>query len=173
MNKFLTGALTAMALAFSGSAVAETGNDSWPLTRFAWGAGVSSSIDMTGQDLSTFNIAAQFGYKNRVIQMLGAGAGIDMAVGNSSSMYPVYAIIRTSFVPGDMRCFFEGRAGYSFNCMSAAGTHDGIYGSASFGVNLAMGKNFRSHIVIGYTYRQLRDCYHDMSAVTTGIGINF
>ncbi|MDE6509631.1 MAG: hypothetical protein K2K99_05470, partial [Muribaculaceae bacterium] len=162
----------AMALTFTGSAAAETGNE-WPLTNFAWGAGVSSSIDMTGQDLSAFNIAAQAGYKNRAIQMLGAGVGIDMAVGNNSRMYPAYAIIRTSFVPGDMRCFFEARAGYSFNSMAAGGRQSGIYGATSLGVNLAMGKNFRSHIVIGYTYRQLRDSYHDMSAVTAGIGINF
>ncbi|MDE5958953.1 MAG: hypothetical protein K2G59_02155, partial [Muribaculaceae bacterium] len=62
---------------------------------------------------------------------------------------------------------------YSFNSMAAGGRQSGIYGATSLGVNLAMGKNFRSHIVIGYTYRQLRDCYHDMSAVTAGIGINF
>lgn len=172
MNKFLTGALAAMAFALPLSAAASS-TDEWPMTHFAWGADVSSSIDMTGQDLSTFNIAAQFGYKNSAIQMLGAGAEIDMAVGNSSRMYPVYAIIRTSFVPRSMRCFFEAKAGYSFNDMTAGGSHNGIYGSAALGVNLAMGRNFRSHIVIGYTYRQFRHSYHDLSAVTAGIGINF
>lgn len=171
MKSLVVGTIAALALAVAPKAVAE--NAEWPQTNFAWGADVASSIDMTGQDLSTFNISAQFGYKNNAIEMLGAGGEIDIAVGNSNRLYPVFAIIRTSFVPGPMRCFFEAKAGYGFNNMNDGRNHDGIYGSAALGVNLAMGRNFRSHIVVGYTYRQLVRGYKDLSAVTAGIGINF
>ncbi len=167
-------AVTAMLMPAQLASAADTeSDDNWPLTHFAWGADVSSSIDLTGQDLSSFNIAAAFGYKNKAFQLAGAGCQIDMAVGNSCRMYPIYAIMRTSFTSRPSRCFMEVKAGYAFNRMARNQKCDGIYASASWGINLAMGRNYRSFIIVGYTYRQLSGSYDDLSAVTAGIGINF
>lgn len=147
--------------------------DQWPQTRFAWGADVSSSIDLTGQDLSTFNIDACLGYKNPIFQMAGAGAQINIGVGNNSRMYPVYAIVRTSFSTLPKRCFLEVRGGYSFNNMDDGLSHNGAYAAASWGIHLAMGPNFRSYLSVGYSFHQLSGSYTDLSAMTAAIGINF
>lgn len=167
-------ALAMIGAGFTPMQAADTEKEEWPMSAFAWGADVASSIDLTGQDLSTFNIAAALGYKNSAIQMLGIGAEIDIAVNNPCRLYPVYALIRTSFVPRPCRCFFEAKMGYSFNRMPTADYHNGLYASASWGINLAMSKNFRSYFTLGYTYHQLKaPGFHDLSAVTTGIGISF
>lgn len=171
MKRLIT-ALTIAAGAWAG-ALADDNTDSWPATHFAWGAEVASDIDMTGQDLSTFDIHATLGYKNRYIQMLGAGAGIDVAIGNSSRMYPVYGVIRTSFNPTRNRCFMEVRAGYSFNHMTRGEDHNGIYTNIAWCINLAMAREYRSYLGLGYTYRQLGTGYRDLSCVSASFGISF
>lgn len=147
--------------------------DKWPQTHFAWGGEVSSSIDLTGQDLSTFNIGACLGYKNSIVQMAGVGGQINIGVGNNSRLYPVYAIVRTSFSTRPKRCFLELRGGYSFNNMDDGRSHNGAYAAAAWGIHLAMAPNFRSYLSVGYSFHQIPGSYTDLSAMTAAIGINF
>ncbi len=163
----------ALTLLSAAAATEASPEKEWPQTHFAWGADVSSTIDMTGQDMSTFNLSAALGYKNRAVQLAGVGAAMEIGVSNSARMFPVYAIVRTPFTTKPSRCFMEVKAGWSFNQMTDNASQSGLYGSAGIGINLAMGRNFRSHILMAYTYRQLTDGYKDMHAVTAGIGINF
>ncbi len=168
--------LAAATAAITGiSALAADGEaNEWPQSHFGWGADVTSAIDMTGQDMSTLNIGAALGYKNRAIQIAGVGGQIDIAVGNNSRFYPVFALVRTSFTQRPSRCFMEVKAGYSFNRMDDKADHNGIYASAAWGINLAMSRNYRSYITLGYVYRQISGHgYKDVSAVSAGIGINF
>jgi hypothetical protein len=149
--------------------------DEWPRSHFAWGADISSAIDMSAQDLSTINLSAAFGYKSRVVQMAGVGGAMEIGVGKSARMFPVFAICRTSFSPTAQRCFLEVKAGWSFNNLpDEEKTTTGFYGSVGWGINLAMNSNYRSYFLVAYTYRQMSSStYNDVHAVTAGIGMNF
>ena len=149
--------------------------DGWPQSHFAWGAELSSAIDMSAQDLSTVNIAATAGYKSRLVQPAGVGAAMEIGVGKSARMFPVYAVCRTSFSPTAQRCFLEVKAGWSFNTLpDESKSTSGLYASAGWGINLVMKSNVRSYFLLAYTYRQLNEStYKDVHAVTAGIGMNF
>lgn len=166
MKRFLFSLITMVALSCAAA-------DQWPQTHFAWGGEVSSSIDLTGHDLSTFNIGANLGYKNSLFQIVGVGGQINIGVGNNSRMYPVFAIVRTSFSKQPKRCFLELRGGYSFNNMDDGRSHNGAYALAAWGIHLAMAHNFRSYLSVGYSFHQISGHYSDLSAVTASIGINF
>lgn len=49
-------------------------------SHFTWGAEAGASIDLTGHDMSTFDVDVLFGYKNSYIRMVGLGAGIHTAL---------------------------------------------------------------------------------------------
>lgn len=165
--------LWAAALAAVPAMRADDSARQWPQYHFAWGADVASSVDMTGQDLSTFNISAALGYKCRAVQLVGVGGSMEMGVGGSVRSFPVYALVRTPFTTRPSRCFLELRAGWAFTQLADDLSRDGAYGSAGLGINLAMARNFRSHILLSYTYHHLTSPYKDVHGVTAGIGINF
>ena len=106
------------------------------MKHFSWGADIGSSIDMSGNDMSSIEIDAYFGYKNDVIRTLGIGAGIKSAIGNSYTFLPVYAMLRTSFTSRPSLCFLDMRLGYSFNTLKDDVTQNSFFGSAGLGFNL-------------------------------------
>lgn len=150
-------------------------------SHFSWGAGIGSSIDMSGNDMSSIDLAACFGYKGAGIQMAGVGAAINMAVSNGSRMFPVYAILRTNFRKRPSRCFMEAKAGCSFNNLYDHESQQGFYGSLGAGVHLATGKSFRSYVLLSYAYNHVRPYGSDEKTLSLGdihtasisIGISF
>jgi len=172
MNFKRLAALTIAVASIASATATDNKSAAETLHHFAWGADIATSIDMTGNDMSTFDLNAAFGYKNAAVHMAGAGAGLHIAVNNDTRMFPVYGIVRTCFTRRPSRCFMEAKAGYSFNTMPDSSSDNGIYGSLGLGVNLAMGVNFRSFIIAAYTYSELPKS-HDIHAVTIGIGIGF
>lgn len=126
-------------------------------SHFAWGADIGSSVDMTGKDMSSIDINAYFGYKNRFIRFVGIGAGIDMMIGNGSSAYPVYAMLRSGFSDRPTLCFLDMRAGCSFNNILDYRSQTNFYGSLGVGITLAKGHNFSSHIILSYNFMPLND----------------
>ncbi|MDE6305479.1 MAG: hypothetical protein K2L90_02700 [Muribaculaceae bacterium] len=150
-------------------------------SHFSWGASIGSSIDMSGNDMSSIDLSACFGYKGAGIQMAGVGAAIDMAVNNGSRMFPVYAIVRTNFRKKPSLCFMEAKAGCSFNSLYDHETQQGLYGSLGAGVNLATGKNFRSFVILSYTFNHIHPygteektaSLSDLHLASISIGISF
>ena len=151
------------------------------MKHFTWGADIGSSIDMSGNDMSSIEIDAHFGYKDDVIRTLGIGAGIKSAIGNSYTFLPVYAMLRTSFTSHPSLCFLDMRLGYSFNTLKDDATQNSFFGSAGLGFNLYTTQEFKSHIIISYTFMNMDDYYsgeylnelNNFSGMSIRIGISF
>lgn len=150
-------------------------------SHFAWGADLSSSIDMTGNAMTSTNIGAYFGYCNNWFHILGIGGDIHFMMSNSSRAIPVFAIAQTSFSSTPKLCFMDARAGLSMNNFESINTQTGFYGSLGVGVNLAHSSKFASHIVVGYSFIQRRNFENegktvpleDLHYATVRIGICF
>lgn len=151
-------------------------------SHFTWGAAAGGTIDLSGQDLTSVDISAGFGYKNDFIKFLGVGATIKTMTTTSSHAYPVYAMFRSGFSSRPTLCFLELRCGCTFLNLEGAPTQTDIYAGASLGITLAKGKHFASHISIGYEFSPVKDytshdgLYVNMKPMQTAalkIGIQF
>lgn len=123
---------------------------------FAWGADIGGAIDLTGNDMSTLNVNAAFGYRRGVIDLVGIGAGMNVMVSNSSRMFPVYGIIRSNFRTVPSLCFLDMRAGCAFMSLDDNTNHTGTFVSPGIGFNLAKGRTFSSYLVLSYQYVDVR-----------------
>lgn len=130
-------------------------------SHFAWGLDLASSIDMTGNAMTSIDISGYFGYKNDFFRIVGIGGEIDAMMSNSSRSIPVFAIIRTSFQKGRRLLFADFRGGISMNNVYDYNTQTGAYGSVGIGITLAQGKTFSSHMIVGYSYISRSDFDHD------------
>ena len=122
---------------------------------FAWGADIGGAIDLTGNDMSTLNINAAFGYRRGVIDFIGIGAGMSSMVSNSARMFPVYGVLRSNFRTAPSLCFLDARVGCAFVNMQDNSNHTGVYIAPGLGFNLAKGKSFNSYLIVGYQYVNL------------------
>lgn len=138
---------------------------------FTWGFDVGASIDLSGNNMSTFDAETYFGYKGSWVRTAAIGAGIHKAFGNKYTFIPLYGILRTSFRSKPSLFFFELKAGYSFNTLSDSGSFGGAYGSIGVGINLAMSKSFQSHIILSYGYFTLHNAT-DLKIPYEGDNIN-
>lgn len=121
-------------------------------SHFSWGADIGASIDVGGDDMSTFDIDINLGYKNKFFRLIGIGAGIHRAFGNGYNFIPVYAVIQTSFREKPSLFFLDIKGGYSFNSIGSKNHQGGAYASIGCGINLAMSNKFKSHIILSYGY---------------------
>lgn len=149
----------------------ETKEKSPFLRHFSWGMDVGASIDLSGENMSTFDAETYFGYKGAWIRTAALGIGMHKSFGNPYTFIPVYAMVRTSFRSKPSLFFLELKCGYSFNTLSDSGSFGGAYGALGLGVNLAMSKSFRSHIVLAYSYFTLRNAT-DLDIPYNGDNIN-
>lgn len=124
---------------------------------FTWGASAGSSIDMSGNDMASVDIAAMLGYRRGWIKFLGLGAEMDIMVNNSCRSFPIYATLRTNFQSRPSLLFLDTRLGISVNYLPDDYSQTGAYGFIGLGFNLASGKKFASHMVIGYTFKERKD----------------
>ena len=151
------------------------------MRHFAWGIDVGSSIDISGNDLSSLDISAYFGYKNSIIRTLGAGVDIRSSLGNSHTLMPIYAMIRSDFTNKNPLCFLESRIGYSFNTLNTIEKENGLFFSVGIGFNLFTSSTVKSHIILSYTYNELKAddlleytrYINNLSAMSIRIGVNF
>lgn len=159
---------------------AAPGSQSLP-GHFSWGIDVGGAIDMSGHDMSTLDIDAGFGYRNRAIQLLGIGAGINIPVDNSRRTFPVYAVLRTNFIGHPSLCFMDARVGVVVNNMETDATKTAFYCSPGLGFNLATGRTFRSYLILSYIYNGLKahaegnpeDTFCGVHLAAIRLGINF
>lgn len=150
-------------------------------SHFTWGADIGSAIDLSGNSLSSISLDAIFGYKTDIIDIVGAGAAINMAFSNGNRMFPIYATLRTNFMQRQSLLFLDLRAGCSINYLEESETQTGFYGSAGVGINLAISRKFKSHLILSYNYTGLNaysvngNYYnpHDLNTVSIRLGIRF
>lgn len=130
-------------------------NFSTKASHFTWGADLGSSIDLTGQDMTSIDIDASFGYRGNYIQLAGLGAGIRMMTSNSSRCMPIYGIVRSNFAKNPTLCFAELKAGISLNNLYTDIYQQRMFGSLGLGIRLASGKTFSSHLLLAYEFMQV------------------
>ncbi len=150
-------------------------------SHFTWGAELGCSIDMTGHDQSTVDVDVNIGYKNDYFRNIGVGFGIHKSVDSSNTFIPIYFLMRTSFRPQPSLCFMHFKAGYSFNTISKSSYFGDVTASLGLGVNLAMTKRFRSHIILAYAFRHFSLRHRNVinldqkniSLIQLSFGVNF
>lgn len=150
-------------------------------SHFTWGAELGSSIDLRGNNMSTFDIDVILGYKSSFLRTIGIGAGIHRSFGSKNNFIPIYFLLRTSFRPKPSLFFFDLKAGYAFDTIENSAARGGVSASLGLGINLAVSKKFQSHIVLSYCYfhidgktrneRSLPSKYVDLARLS--LGVNF
>lgn len=131
-------------------------------SHFTWGAEAGTSIDLTANDMSTFDVDVHFGYKNKWFQMLGAGAGIHRTVKGGDNFIPIYASLQTSFRPKPSLLFLSIKAGYSFNTISDSPTFGDLVSAIGCGVNLSQSRAAHTYLILSVGYRYFNRRHIDM-----------
>ena len=150
-------------------------------SHFTWGAEVGSTIDLTSNNLSTFDVDALFGYKSNSINMLGVGAGIHHSISAGHNFVPVYAVLQTSFTSRPSIAFFVFKGGYSFNTFKDSPSFGDIFGDLGIGVNLKRTRMMRSYLMLCFGYHHLTERQRAQTNLSTknifvarlSFGINF
>lgn len=127
--------------------------------RFAWGAEINGGVDMSGHDMSALGINAGFGLEWKWVRYFGIGAEADIAVSNSSRVYPVYVNFRTDFSQYRRLIFADIRGGVAFSSFDHERDETCPYVSGGIGFTLATGRSFSSHLIVGYTWLGQKECY--------------
>lgn len=125
-------------------------------SHFTWGGEVGASVDIGGYDLSTFDLDLIIGYKNSWIRTLGISAGLHRDFSAGTHFVPLQVVFRSPLTASNKICFLNLKSGYSFNTVNNdSGTHGGFILTTGIGFNLAMSKNFNSHLILSYEYIRL------------------
>lgn len=120
---------------------------------FAWGADLGASVDMSGQDMTTFDVAIQLGIRRGWLNFFGVGTQVNMAISNPTRIYPVFVLFRTNFTDRPTRCFWEIKGGINITPTDGEEHYrNGAYASTGLGINLAASTRFKSYLVLGYTF---------------------
>lgn len=149
--------------------------------RFAWGAEVGSTIDMSGHEMSSIDFNASAGLSYDWLSFAGIGVGANIMLNNSCRTYPIYVDLRSDFSNLIKVLFVDFRAGLALNYLENDSRQTGAYLSPSIGFNLATGATFRSYITVGYTYISRKDAIYNgetiphpsLSMATVRLGIAF
>lgn len=179
MRRLIIIAIAAVAAALGASAQEQEQEQA--KIKFAWGASLVSSVDLSGHDMSTIGIDAYLGMKVPYVQMLGVGLGVNVPVSNSLRTFPIYMVARTNFRNRPSLCFLDVRGGISLNDVTDNTRKVGEYVSAGVGINLASSKKFSSHLILAYTFIGRHDfvlndepwTIHNLHMATLRLGISF
>lgn len=149
---------------------------------FTFGAEVGASIDMAGNDLSTFDVDIFAGYRSSMIKCLGLGVGLHNSFSSNRQYLPIYLLFRSNLLKNKSLFFVDFRAGYSSNQMCKGENQGGFFGSAGLGINLSVSKRFGSHLLIGYNFYQVspftdeKGAFQDINGnhlVSVRLGLSF
>lgn len=122
-------------------------------SHFTWGVDLGASIDLTGNDMSTFDLDFILGYKNKLFKTAGIGIGIHRSVQQGDNFIPLYALIRTSFTSRPSLLFFNARVGYSFNTVEDSPMFGDFNSAFGCGINLYQSRKAKSYIILNAAYR--------------------
>lgn len=120
-----------------------------------WGAEVGSSVDLTGNDLTTFDAHLNCGYTNSLFRIIGVGLGVQRSVSNANTFIPFYGVISTSFRTKPSNFFFNLKAGYSFNTVNSGRNKGGFLCSTGLGMMLKRSRLVSAYIMLAYSFYHL------------------
>lgn len=129
------------------------------------GLELSTCLDVSSSDLSTFNAEIMFGYRHKAIQLLGLMVGIHKSLGSRDSFIPVCLVFRTSFRKKPSRFFMHFNAGYSFNTVSRSPMFGDVTACLGGGINLVQRRKFQSNIVLGFGFRHFNRRHQEMTQI--------
>jgi len=127
--------------------------------KFAWGADLAASVDMSGHDMSAIGIDAMFGMQWQWVRFFGVGAQADVMVSNSSRTFPLTVNFRTDFSRRERLVFLDVRGGMALSYFDHDRNETNPYVSGGIGVTLAKSKTFSSHVIASYTWLGQKECY--------------
>lgn len=130
-------------------------------SHFTWGAEAGASIDISGYDMSTFDVDLLVGYKNKAIRILGVGVGVHRSVQTGDNFIPVYATIQTSFRSKPSLFFFSAKIGYSFNTISNSPMFGDTMSTIGCGINLSKSRVASSYILVSAGSRYFNNRHID------------
>lgn len=150
-------------------------------SHFTWGAEFGSSIDLTGHNLSTFDLDLNFGFKNSFIKLAGVGVGIHRSIASGDNYIPVYAVFRSSFRKKPSLLFLNLQFGYSFNTIDNSPTFGDFSSAIGIGVNLMQSRRAKSYIILSAGSRYFNENHKSLVRLDTQyvyigklvIGVNF
>ncbi len=150
-------------------------------THFTWGAELGSSIDLGGNDMSSFDCSVVMGYKNSAIRLAGLSVGLRRSFGSRNTFIPLMAVLRTSFRSKPSLFFMHLEAGYSFNSIANSHVRGDYGGSLGLGINLSRSSKFMTHIIIAYGFQHFDVKHREEAGLKTenvplaqlSFGINF
>lgn len=127
--------------------------------QFAWGANIGGNIDMSGHDMYSVSINAEFGLRWKWVRFFGVGAEGMIMTSNSNRAFPLFVNFRTDFSQRRRLLFMDLRGGVALEYFNDNTQKNDIYASGGIGVTLASGKTFSSHLILAYTYLGQKECY--------------
>lgn len=180
MKKLFIITILSILCSLGGNAQEKTEKNNSP-SHLTWGLDLAGSIDMTGNAMTSIAIDGFVGYKGDYIRAAALGATANMMMSNSCRSFPIYALFRTSFTKKPSLHFLDLKVGASINEVDSYGKQYGFYSNVGVGITLAQGKDFSSHILVGYSFFDRHDIIADgdniscpdLHMATIGIGISF
>lgn len=117
------------------------------------GLELGTSLDLSGNDMSTFNVDIIGGYRNKLFQLIGVGAGFHKSLGSRDRFIPLYVVVRTGFIPRPTLLFMHLSLGYSFNTISDSAMFGDTTAAIGCGINLVRKPRYQSNIILSFGYR--------------------
>lgn len=130
------------------------------------GLELSTALDLSSSDMSTFNADLLFGYRRKVIQFLGVSLGIHKSLGTRDCFLPLQAVFRTGFSPRPTLAFMHLSAGYSFNTIARSKMFGDYMATIGAGVNLVQKRKFQSNIVLAFGFRHLNRDHQALTSIS-------
>lgn len=129
------------------------------------GLDISTGLDLSGSDMSTFNGDLILGYRHKAIQLLGASIGVHKSLGTSDCFIPIQAVFRTGFRPSPSLVFMHLSFGYSFNTIARSQLFGDYLATIGAGINLVQTRRFQSTIVLAFGFRHLNEQHRELSGI--------
>lgn len=129
------------------------------------GLELSTGLDLSGTDLSTFNADLICGYRHKLIQLLGASLGVHKSLGSRDSFIPIQIIFRTGFQPRQTLVFMHTSIGYSFNTISKSPMFGDFMATLGVGANLVQKRKFQSNICLSFGFRHFTERHQELANI--------
>lgn len=177
--KRISALILLLAALFNANAASPADPAAYKRAKFVWGAEIGGSVDLSANDMSSFDISLDMGMRYRWLKFAGIGVGADIMVSNSCRAFPVYCHITTDFHTLPQLLFLDVKGGATFNYMENNRQTTGAYAYAGLGINFARTAKFCSYMTIGYTFiQQPYDpeaivSHSDLHNATIKLGIRF
>lgn len=177
--KRITALILLLAALLPAIAASPADTSTYNRAKFVWGAEIGGSIDLSGNDMPSFDISLDVGMRYRWLKFAGLGIGADIMVSNSCRVFPVYCHITTDFHTLPQLLFLDVKGGAAFNYMENNSQTTGAYAYAGLGINFARTAKFCSYMTIGYSFLQQPTdpeaivSHSDLHLATLRLGIRF